>query len=89
LGLIAENDGEDVITLGSDRKIKLWHKGTLVAKFVRIRGDFTAQLPVTLRRVGRVVYYTAEDGVYCVLLPMEVEDIHGKLRLAAYAGAKS
>lgn len=84
LAVLAENNGEDIITLGSDRKIKLWHKGQLVCKFVNVQGTFTFNMPVILKRRGRAIYYSSDESIQCVIVPFDIENDQGKLDLARY-----
>lgn len=62
-----ERKGE-IITLGSDAKIKVWRDGALVRNYKKIKGEFKLGFPHLLRRYGRRVYYTADDGIYVLVL---------------------
>jgi len=69
--LVGSDDARSIITLGSDKKLRLWYRGKLVAKFVGLRGTFT--YPVVLGRKGRVITYTADEGVFAVVAPFPLD----------------
>ncbi len=81
LALRAENGGDVLMTLGSEGKIKLWHKGLLVAKFDNIGGTFERGYPVVLRRRGQAVYYTSDEGLFVLNVPFPIVGAQGELRL--------
>jgi hypothetical protein len=81
LAVLAENGGDDVVTLGSEGKLKLWHRGRLVAKFAELAGTFHRNYPVLLRRRGQAIYYTSDEGIYAVHLPFPAVGNRGELRL--------
>ncbi len=77
LTILADDKGDSVITIATDKKIKLWYKSTLVAKFVNIGGSFNHPFPVVMRRYGNMLVYTANDGVYALRIPFPIETSSG------------
>lgn len=61
-------DEESLITLGDDRKIKLWRRGQCMVKYVKIKGVFQFNYPYILKLFHSRLYYTADDGVYVLQL---------------------
>lgn len=74
IGLVAEREGDFIATLATDRKIKIWIKGTCVCKLVNIPGQFSLRYPVSLKRVGQQLFYVASDGIFAVTIPVKVTD---------------
>jgi len=72
LGVETEFDGNLIITIGTDFKIKIWLRGELICKFTNILGNLLCTSVVLIKRIGRCIYYTCCDGVYCVILPFDI-----------------
>jgi len=57
-------DGEIVITMGMDRKIKLWKNGEIFKKIKNVPGVFNPGYLYKVRYSGSAVYYSADNGVF-------------------------
>jgi hypothetical protein len=57
-------DGELVITMGMDRKIKLWRNGEIFKKIKNVPGVFNPGYLYKVWYGGSAVYYTADNGVF-------------------------
>jgi hypothetical protein len=58
---------QDVWTLNSDHSLNRWRQGTLVQRWA-VDGDFDAGYPHILYRCGPYMFYSADDGVYAILV---------------------
>jgi len=62
------DQGKEVITIGSERKIKIWREGKLVHKFRNVHGEFRMGYPYVMRRHGNRLFYTSDLGIHLLLL---------------------
>jgi len=56
--------GDAVVSLGTDRKLKLWENGECVQKWKNIPGVFNPGYLYKVFYNGRVIYYSADNGIY-------------------------
>ena len=72
LAMLPVNNGELLVTLGSDQKIKIWKGQQLVCKAINIKGNFDMGYPVLLRKFANMIFYTTNDAIYVVSFPSHV-----------------
>eukprot|EP00808_Paulinella_micropora_P001477 g64769.t1 len=62
-------EGVSIVTIASDRTLKVWQGKSCLGYFSGLLGKFRLNYPYIIVRQGRRICYTADDGVFTVLLP--------------------
>jgi hypothetical protein len=57
-----------IISIGSEKVIKIWHGTRCVRKIRNISGEFQMGYLYFVKRYGDFLFYTADDGLYCIPL---------------------
>ena len=58
---------DDLYTLGVDRTIAWWSKGQLCKRW-KVEGSLGLWYPHILKKYGDILFYSADDGVYALIL---------------------
>lgn len=61
-------DGDILVTMGMDRKIKLWKDGQVIKKIKNVPGIFNPGYLYKVWYSGFAVYYSADNGVFVAYL---------------------